>query len=105
MEKLWMPALQPCCWGTAVGEQVRASWQLQGCASTSGAGHPGSQLGLSHSCGSRQPLSALSDTPKAAPAQTQQGGKGKASLLALSQPEALSPERRQALERYLQLRR
>ncbi|XP_074895537.1 sodium channel modifier 1 [Buteo buteo] len=44
------------------------------------------------------------DTPKAAPAQTQQGGKGKASSLALSQTEALSPERRQALERYLQLR-
>lgn len=44
------------------------------------------------------------DTPKAAPAQMQRGGKGKASSLALSQPEALSPERRQALERYLQLR-
>ncbi|NXS50552.1 SCNM1 protein, partial [Balaeniceps rex] len=43
-------------------------------------------------------------TSKAAPAQTQRGGKGKASSSALSQPEALSPERRQALERYLQLR-
>ncbi|NXE83945.1 SCNM1 protein, partial [Cochlearius cochlearius] len=32
------------------------------------------------------------------------GGKGKGSSSALSQPEALSPERRQALERYLQLR-
>ncbi|KAF1583557.1 UNVERIFIED_CONTAM: Sodium channel modifier 1, partial [Eudyptes pachyrhynchus] len=42
--------------------------------------------------------------PKAAPARTQRGGKGKASSSALSQPEALSPERRQALERYLQLR-
>ncbi|KAF1502764.1 Sodium channel modifier 1, partial [Megadyptes antipodes antipodes] len=42
--------------------------------------------------------------PKAAPARTQRGGKGKASSLALSQPEALSSERRQALERYLQLR-
>ncbi|NXC78577.1 SCNM1 protein, partial [Anhinga anhinga] len=36
--------------------------------------------------------------------RTQQGGKGKGSSSALSQPEALSPERRQALERYLQLR-
>ncbi|NXW25014.1 SCNM1 protein, partial [Circaetus pectoralis] len=71
---------------------------------TGGAGHPGSQPGLSHSCGSRQPLSALPDTPKAAPAQMQRGGKGKASSLALSRPEALSPERHQALERYLQLR-
>ncbi|XP_029880427.1 sodium channel modifier 1 isoform X2 [Aquila chrysaetos chrysaetos] len=44
------------------------------------------------------------DTLKAAPAQTQQGGKGKASSPALSRPEARSPERRQALERYLQLR-
>ncbi|XP_075580634.1 sodium channel modifier 1 [Pelecanus crispus] len=44
------------------------------------------------------------DMLKAAPAQTQRGGKGKASSSALSQPEALSPERRQALERYLQLR-
>ncbi|KAM6038121.1 sodium channel modifier 1-like [Theristicus caerulescens] len=44
------------------------------------------------------------DTPKAAPARTQRGGKGKGSSSALSQPEALSPERRQALERYLQLR-
>ncbi|NXN28216.1 SCNM1 protein, partial [Nycticryphes semicollaris] len=32
------------------------------------------------------------------------GGKGKTSLSALSQTEALSPERRRALERYLQLR-
>ncbi|NXL07762.1 SCNM1 protein, partial [Mesembrinibis cayennensis] len=37
-------------------------------------------------------------------ARTQRGGKGKGSSSALSQPEALSPERRQALERYLQLR-
>ncbi|XP_035755021.1 sodium channel modifier 1, partial [Egretta garzetta] len=44
------------------------------------------------------------DTPKAAPARTQRGSKGKGSSSALSQPEALSPERRQALERYLQLR-
>ncbi|KAM9252030.1 sodium channel modifier 1-like [Cariama cristata] len=44
------------------------------------------------------------DAPKAAPARTQRGSKGKASSSALSQPEALSPERRQALERYLQLR-
>ncbi|KAM6229119.1 sodium channel modifier 1-like isoform 1-T1 [Spheniscus humboldti] len=44
------------------------------------------------------------DAPKATPARTQRGGKGKASSSALSQPEALSPERRQALERYLQLR-
>ncbi|XP_052653040.1 sodium channel modifier 1 isoform X1 [Harpia harpyja] len=49
-------------------------------------------------CGGR------ADTPKAAPAQTQRGSKGKASLSARSRPEALSPERRQALERYLQLR-
>ncbi|XP_075032328.1 sodium channel modifier 1 [Calonectris borealis] len=42
--------------------------------------------------------------PKAAPARTQRGGKGKASSSALSQPETLSPERRRALERYLQLR-
>ncbi|NWY62272.1 SCNM1 protein, partial [Chionis minor] len=42
--------------------------------------------------------------PKAAPARTQRSGKGKASSSALSRPEALSPERRQALERYLQLR-
>ncbi|NXX19406.1 SCNM1 protein, partial [Podargus strigoides] len=34
----------------------------------------------------------------------QQGSEGKASSLALRRPEALSPERRQALERYLQLR-
>ncbi|NXN69970.1 SCNM1 protein, partial [Himantopus himantopus] len=39
-----------------------------------------------------------------APARTQQGSKGKTSSSALSRPEALSPERRQALERYLQLR-
>ncbi|NXK24949.1 SCNM1 protein, partial [Arenaria interpres] len=44
------------------------------------------------------------DAPKAAPARTQRGGKGKASSSALSRPEALSPERRRALERYLQLR-
>ncbi|NXE30727.1 SCNM1 protein, partial [Ardeotis kori] len=44
------------------------------------------------------------DAPKVAPARTQRGSKGKVSLPALSQPEALSPERRQALERYLQLR-
>ncbi|XP_042641534.1 sodium channel modifier 1-like [Tyto alba] len=44
------------------------------------------------------------DAPKAAPARTQRGGKGKNSSSALSRPEALSPERRQALERYLQLR-
>ncbi|NXO53629.1 SCNM1 protein, partial [Aramus guarauna] len=43
-------------------------------------------------------------TPKAAPARTQQGSKEKPSSSALSRPEALSPERRQALERYLQLR-
>ncbi|NXT87056.1 SCNM1 protein, partial [Anhinga rufa] len=36
--------------------------------------------------------------------RTQRGGKRKGSSSALSQPEALSPERRQALERYLQLR-
>ncbi|KAM6112700.1 sodium channel modifier 1-like [Phoenicopterus ruber ruber] len=44
------------------------------------------------------------DTLKAAPARTRRGGKGKASSSALGRPEALSPERRQALERYLQLR-
>ncbi|NXV38563.1 SCNM1 protein, partial [Rissa tridactyla] len=44
------------------------------------------------------------DAPKAAPARTQRGGKGKAASSALSRPEVLSPERRQALERYLQLR-
>ncbi|NXI43256.1 SCNM1 protein, partial [Galbula dea] len=43
-------------------------------------------------------------TPKGAPAQMQRGSKGKASSSALSRPEALSPERRQALERFLQLR-
>ncbi|NXW66483.1 SCNM1 protein, partial [Eurystomus gularis] len=37
-------------------------------------------------------------------ARTQRSGKGKASAAAVSRPEALSPERRQALERYLQLR-
>ncbi|XP_013160253.1 LOW QUALITY PROTEIN: sodium channel modifier 1 [Falco peregrinus] len=42
--------------------------------------------------------------PKTAPARTQQGSKGKASSSVPSQAEALSPERRQALERYLQLR-
>ncbi|XP_053906902.1 sodium channel modifier 1 [Cuculus canorus] len=41
------------------------------------------------------------DAPRAAPVQTQRGGKAKASL---SQPDALSPERRRVLERYLQLR-
>ncbi|XP_054038801.1 sodium channel modifier 1 [Rissa tridactyla] len=49
-------------------------------------------------CGGR------ADAPKAAPARTQRGGKGKAASSALSRPEVLSPERRQALERYLQLR-
>ncbi|NWX67922.1 SCNM1 protein, partial [Alca torda] len=49
-------------------------------------------------CGSR------ADALKAAPARAQQSGKGKAPLSALSRPEVLSPERRQALERYLQLR-
>ncbi|KAM6309226.1 sodium channel modifier 1-like [Podargus strigoides] len=44
------------------------------------------------------------EAPKAAPARKQQGSEGKASSLALRRPEALSPERRQALERYLQLR-
>ncbi|KAM6365217.1 sodium channel modifier 1-like [Pluvialis apricaria] len=48
--------------------------------------------------------SGRADALKAAPARTQRGGKGKASSSALSRPEALSPERRQALERYLQLR-
>ncbi|NWI27826.1 SCNM1 protein, partial [Sula dactylatra] len=37
-------------------------------------------------------------------AQTQRGSKRKGSSSALSQPETRSPERRQALERYLQLR-
>ncbi|NWH42943.1 SCNM1 protein, partial [Fregata magnificens] len=41
---------------------------------------------------------------RAAPGRTQRGSKGKGSSSALSQPSALSPERRQALERYLQLR-
>ncbi|NXV48781.1 SCNM1 protein, partial [Uria aalge] len=45
-------------------------------------------------CGSR-----VGKSPRA-----QRGGKGKAPLSALSRPEVLSPERRQALERYLQLR-
>ncbi|KAM9214873.1 sodium channel modifier 1-like [Leptosomus discolor] len=44
------------------------------------------------------------DAPKAAPARTQRSGKGKTSSSALSRPEGLSPERRRALERYLQLR-
>ncbi|XP_010151499.1 PREDICTED: sodium channel modifier 1-like, partial [Eurypyga helias] len=43
-------------------------------------------------------------TPKVVSARTQRGSKGKASSSALSQPETLSPERRQALERYLRLR-
>ncbi|KFQ70556.1 Sodium channel modifier 1, partial [Phaethon lepturus] len=74
------------------------------CRRTGGTGRPGSQPGLSRFCGSLQPLFALPDTPKVALARTQRGGKGKASSSALSRPEALSPERRQALERYLQLR-
>ncbi|NXG39167.1 SCNM1 protein, partial [Dromaius novaehollandiae] len=41
---------------------------------------------------------------RAAAAQTQRGGKGKASPSPASQPEALSPKRCQALQRYLQLR-
>ncbi|NXT03117.1 SCNM1 protein, partial [Jacana jacana] len=41
---------------------------------------------------------------RAALARRQRGGKGKTSSSALSQPEALSPERRRTLERYLQLR-
>uniref|UniRef100_A0A8C0B7L0 Sodium channel modifier 1 n=1 Tax=Buteo japonicus TaxID=224669 RepID=A0A8C0B7L0_9AVES len=49
-------------------------------------------------------LSAAPMLPSQKDGETQQGGKGKASSLALSQTEALSPERRQALERYLQLR-
>ncbi|XP_025970716.2 sodium channel modifier 1-like [Dromaius novaehollandiae] len=48
--------------------------------------------------------SRQADTPKAAAAQTQRGGKGKASPSPASQPEALSPKRCQALQRYLQLR-
>nr|XP_009666085.1 PREDICTED: sodium channel modifier 1 [Struthio camelus australis] len=48
--------------------------------------------------------SGRADVPKAATTQTQQGGKGKASPSPASQPEALNPKRRQALERYLQLR-
>ncbi|XP_074665655.1 sodium channel modifier 1 [Strix aluco] len=44
------------------------------------------------------------DAPKVALARTQRGGKGKASSSGLSRAEALSPERRRALERYLQLR-
>ncbi|XP_075301263.1 sodium channel modifier 1 isoform X2 [Opisthocomus hoazin] len=44
------------------------------------------------------------DAPTAAPARTRRGSKGKASSSALGQPEARSPERRQALERYLRLR-
>ncbi|NXV93872.1 SCNM1 protein, partial [Calonectris borealis] len=87
-----------CCRRTGAGR-----WR-GGCARTGGAGRPGSQPGLSRFCGSRQPLSALPGAPKAAPARTQRGGKGKASSSALSQPETLSPERRRALERYLQLR-
>ncbi|NXE56969.1 SCNM1 protein, partial [Casuarius casuarius] len=41
---------------------------------------------------------------RAATAQTQRGGKGKASPSPASQPEALSPKRCQALQQYLQLR-
>ncbi|XP_062453919.1 sodium channel modifier 1 isoform X1 [Rhea pennata] len=48
--------------------------------------------------------SRRADAPKAAAGQTQRSGKGKASPSPASQPEALNPERRQALERYLQLR-
>ncbi|KAM6395274.1 sodium channel modifier 1 [Rhynochetos jubatus] len=48
--------------------------------------------------------SERADTPKAVSARTQRGSKGKTSSSALSQPETLSPERRQALERYLRLR-
>ncbi|XP_054033564.1 sodium channel modifier 1 [Dryobates pubescens] len=44
------------------------------------------------------------DTPRAAAARKQRGGKGKASVAAPSPPQAPSPTRRQALERYLQLR-
>ncbi|NWU52331.1 SCNM1 protein, partial [Dromas ardeola] len=44
------------------------------------------------------------DALKAVPVRTQRGGKGRAPSSALSRPEALSPERRQALEQYLQLR-
>ncbi|NXA57091.1 SCNM1 protein, partial [Nothocercus julius] len=49
-------------------------------------------------------LSALPDTSKAAASRTRVGGKGKASLSPARQPQALSAERSQALERYLQLR-
>ncbi|XP_025939462.1 sodium channel modifier 1, partial [Apteryx rowi] len=48
--------------------------------------------------------SRRADTPKAVTTQTQRGGKGKASSSPASQPEALNPERCQALEQYLQLR-
>ncbi|KAM6106613.1 sodium channel modifier 1-like [Pterocles gutturalis] len=44
------------------------------------------------------------DAPKAAPARPQRGSKGKTSSSAPSRPEALGPEKRQALERFLQLR-
>ncbi|XP_010179444.1 PREDICTED: sodium channel modifier 1-like, partial [Mesitornis unicolor] len=42
--------------------------------------------------------------PKVAPARPQRSTKGKAKSSSLSRPETLSPEKRQALERYLQLR-
>ncbi|XP_062482300.1 sodium channel modifier 1 [Pezoporus occidentalis] len=71
-------------------------------------GHRGGQAGKSQAaalglhglglCGSPQPLSALPDPVKVTP-----GRRNKASS-APGQPEALSPERRQALEQYLRLR-
>ncbi|XP_069734777.1 sodium channel modifier 1 isoform X1 [Phaenicophaeus curvirostris] len=45
--------------------------------------------------------SGRADRPRAAPEPAQRSGKAKGSL---SQPDALSPERRRVLERYLQLR-
>uniref|UniRef100_A0A8C3BHH5 Sodium channel modifier 1 n=1 Tax=Cairina moschata TaxID=8855 RepID=A0A8C3BHH5_CAIMO len=57
-------------------------------------------------CHHPAPLSALPGALKAASAHTEQGRKGKAAASPSqpSQPEALSPARRQALEQYLQLR-
>ncbi|KAF1675489.1 SCNM1 protein, partial [Pygoscelis papua] len=94
-----------CCRRTgAEGSSSRAGVTQMGTSAAVTPPEPSQKDGEAVDASPAALLPGHRDAPKAAPARTQRGGKGKASSSALSQPEALSPERRQALERYLQLR-
>ncbi|NWS63933.1 SCNM1 protein, partial [Chunga burmeisteri] len=94
-----------CCWRTGVeGSSSRAGVTWTGPSVAPTLPEPLQKDGEAVDASPAALLPGHRDAPKAVPARTQRGSKGKASSSALSQPEALSPERRQALERYLQLR-